>query len=249
VRLLIIDECQEFFNTGDKERDAEIASLLVWIVKVSPAAGMIVLDATQKPKLSTGGQMEKMFTDFRDQHTLRFALRCASFQNSDLILGAGAYTQGFDSSALPADEEYRGVGILFGAGMPGHTVRTYLADALDAEKILQAAKRLRQDAGMLTGQAAGDEPVISRTDVLADVRAMFLPGETFASWEQVAARLADQMAENYHGIGKDAISERVRDFNIPSQQGREQSGEKQVRWGVYAREIDKALAGRDHGGV
>jgi NDP-sugar pyrophosphorylase family protein len=45
------------------------------------------------------------------------------------------------------------------------------------------------------------------------------------------------------------VSERVRDFNVPSQQGREQSGEKQVRWGVYAREIDKVLAGRDHGGV
>jgi S-DNA-T family DNA segregation ATPase FtsK/SpoIIIE len=66
-----------------------------------------------------------------------------------MVLGGGANSEGFDSSDLLP--QYKGVGILRGATDETPTVRTFLADADDAERILLAARTLREQAGTLTG--------------------------------------------------------------------------------------------------
>ncbi|GAA4212533.1 FtsK/SpoIIIE domain-containing protein [Microbispora amethystogenes] len=214
VRLVVIDECQEYFDTGDKELNKEIAGLLVYLVKVAPAAGVIVLDATQKPGGVGTGDTATAFTSFRDNHQVRIALRTGSWQVSDLVLGSGAYSEGFDSSALLPS--YKGVGLLRGAGDDTPTVRFHLADAEDAEKILQTARKLRERAGTLSGYAAGQAAIREVRDVLADAASVFQGSETGLPWALIAARLAERIPEHYADVTGDAISAQLRALGVPS---------------------------------
>ena len=70
--------------------------------------------------------MLTQFNSFRDNMAIRLGLRTSSWQVSELCLGAGAYSEGLDTSTLLP--QYKGVGILRGAGDLSPTVRTYLAD-------------------------------------------------------------------------------------------------------------------------
>jgi hypothetical protein len=140
-----------------------------------------VVDATQRPSGVGSGQIAQQFISYRDNHQVRFSLRTGSWQVSDLVLGSGAYSEGFDSSTLLPT--YKGVGILRGAADATPTVRTYLADQEDAEKILTAARALRQRAGTLSGVAAGETLARKVRDVLADVKAVFAVDERGLQWD------------------------------------------------------------------
>jgi hypothetical protein len=214
VRLVVIDECQEYFDTGDKELNKEIAGLLVFLVKVAPAAGVIVLDATQKPGGVGTGDAATAFTSFRDNHQVRIALRTGSWQVSDLVLESGAYSEGHDSSTLLPS--YKGVGILRGAGDDTPTVRFHLADAEDAEKILLAARKLRERAGTLSGMAAGQAAVREVRDVLADALSVFEGSEAGLPWAVIAARLSERICEHYADVTGEAISAQLRALGVPS---------------------------------
>ena len=96
------------------------------------------------------------------------------------MLGSGAYGEGFDSSTLLPT--YKGVGILRGASDATPVVRTYLADQEDAEKILIAARALRERAGTLTGVAAGENVARAVRDVLSDVKTVFGADERGLQW-------------------------------------------------------------------
>jgi hypothetical protein len=112
--------------------------------------------------------------------------------------------------------DYKGVGILRGASDATPTVRTHLADAQDAEKILTAARAYRQRARTLSGMAAGEDVTREARDVLADVRKIYNPGERGLHWQQIAARLAVTYPEHYADLTPDAISAQVRALGVPS---------------------------------
>ncbi|MEV6630075.1 cell division protein FtsK [Actinoplanes sp. NPDC051470] len=212
VRMVVLDEFQEYFDLGEVSK--EIAGLLVYLVKVAPAAGIIFVDATQRPSGVGTGQVAQQFISYRDNHQVRFALRTGSWQVSDLVMGSGAYSEGHDSSTLLPT--YKGVGILRGASDHTPTVRTYLADQEDAEKILIAARKLREAAGTLTGMAAGEDIARESRDVLADVRSMFEASERGLQWEDIAARLADRLAEHYADVTAESVSVQIRSFGVRS---------------------------------
>ncbi|WP_133150809.1 cell division protein FtsK [Frankia canadensis] len=213
VWLLALDEFQEYFNTGNQDADKEIAELLVYLIRVAPAAGVIIGSATQRPSgIGSSGETSRRFTDFRDNHIIRFALKTGSWQVSDLVLGSGAYTEGLDSSTLLP--QHKGVGILRGASDANPTVRTFLADAQHAEQIIHAARALRQAARTLTGQAAG-VPVPARRDVLADVAAVFA-GEPGLHWAEIAERLSATAPDVYADVTADVVSAQVRALGVPS---------------------------------
>lgn len=212
VITVFLDEFQEYFDLGEASK--EIAGLLVYLVKVAPAAGISLIDMTQRPSGVGTGQVAQQFISFRDNHQVRFALRTGSWQMSDLVLGAGAYSEGHDSSTLLPT--YKGVGILRGASDDTPTVRTYLADHEDAEKILLAARTLRERAGTLSGMAIGQNVAKQARDVLADVKSVFTAGEPGLHWEEIAARLAEQMPEHYADITAETISAQLRALGVPS---------------------------------
>jgi hypothetical protein len=132
---------------------------------------------------------------------------------SDLVLGDGAYSAGLNSSTLLPD--YKGVGILRGASDESPTVRCHYAGDQDAEKILLAARALREGAGTLTGMAAGvtvDKPV---RDVLGDVLAVMgdRPG---LHWQPLAEKLAARFPDRYADATGDSLSADLRALGVPS---------------------------------
>jgi S-DNA-T family DNA segregation ATPase FtsK/SpoIIIE len=213
VRVLILDEFQEWFDLG--KISERIAANLVHLAKVAPAAGYILVDATQKPSgIGGGGATGQAFTTFRDVHQVRFALRASSYNMSENVLGQGAYGEGLDSSTLLPS--HKGVGILRGASDDSPTVRTFLAGADDAETILTAARRFRQQAGTLAGMAAGEVLGDDVRDVLADVLAIFTGGEPGLHWPVVAERLAGRFRDRWADANGDAVSAQCRDLKVPS---------------------------------
>lgn len=207
VWVLVFDEIQQYLTTGDADTCLEIVQLLVSIIKVGPSVGVIPLSATQRPSgVGSSDKVKKAFTDYRDNHLVRFALKTPGYRFSDLILGEGAASEGFDSSTLPVGDEYLGIGILHGAPVDSCTVRSYKADGEDTEKILRAARKHREAAGTLDGMAAGEEVSTQPRDPVADALDSFAPGETFVSWTRLAERLADQQPERYAKVNGASLS-------------------------------------------
>src|SRR5690349_25069951 len=119
---------QNILETDDQDTNNEIAALLSYIMAVGPSAGVIILSSSQKPSGVGAGDVQRLFNRYRDNHVVRFALKCGNRVVSEAVLGGDAYSEGYDASALPAGPEYRGVGYLYGASDETPTVRTYLAD-------------------------------------------------------------------------------------------------------------------------
>jgi DNA segregation ATPase FtsK/SpoIIIE, S-DNA-T family len=213
---------------------------------------VILLDSTQKPSgVGAGQEMARLFNRFRDNHTLRFALKCGNRDVSIATLGADSYQEGYDASALPIGDgtngtyDYRGVGILYGAADTAPTVRTFLADHADAEKILIAARQQRERLGLLSGLAVGEEVVREYRDVMADARSVFYAGEARISWPELAARMAQRMPEHYADLTSDAISAQLRNFGVKPTSVRDAKHfDSGVGSGFHLESLDAAIAQR-----
>ncbi len=217
VWALVMEEFQVYYELDDKDASAEIAQLLSFIMAVGPSSGVFLLSSSQKPSgIGATQDIQRLFVRYRDNHAARFALKCGNRLVSEAILGGDAYAEGFDASALPVGDRYRGVGYLYGLTDDTPTVRTYLADHVDAEKILTAARRHRAAAGTLSGMAAGQSPVREVRDVVADTLSIVRPGETGLHWTEIAERLADSLPEHYADVTADAISAQLRALGVPS---------------------------------
>lgn len=138
LHVVVCDELALYLGGPDRKRAAEFAEVLRDLVARGRAAGVIVLGATQKPS------SEVVPTSLRDLFGFRWAMRCATREASDTILGAGWATQGF--SAAGVDPALRGVGyLLHEGGLPARLRAFYLDD--DAIAGLAArAEALRRQA-------------------------------------------------------------------------------------------------------
>ena len=245
VLVMVMEEFQVYFETEDQAVNKEIAAKLSRIQAVGPSAGVIIESSSQKPSGVGAGDVARLFNRYRDNHSARFALKCGNRTVSEAILGGDAYQEGFDASTLPVGDEYRGVGYLYGVTDTTPTVRSFLADAADADKILTAARKHREQLGTLTGEAAGEELERATRDVLADLLAVMGPDAT-AHWDTAAGRLASQMPEQYDGTTPDAISAQARAQGVPSVNVKRDGV---VRKGVKADDLRAAMARRDNSGT
>lgn len=216
VLVLVVEEFQVFFETEDQQVNKDIANKLSRIQAVGPSAGVIPISLSQKPSGVGAGDVSRLFNRYRDNHTARFALRCGNRIVSEAVLGGDAYTEGFDASTLPLGDEYRGIGYLYGLTDHVPTVRTFLADHPDAEKILTAARKHREALGTLTGEAAGEDLQRDTRDMLADALSVFMPGDKALAWEELAPRLADRYPEQYTDVTAEAVSAQLRALSVPS---------------------------------
>lgn len=247
VWMIVLDEIQEYLTTGDNDASLEIAGLLAFLAKVGPSVGLIVLSSTQRPSgIGATEKIRQLFTDYRDNHLARFALKTSSYKVSELILGAGSYSEGYDSSTLPVGDQYRGVGILYDSSVDNCTVRSYLADGEDAQKILTAARAYRERAGTLDGMAAGETVAAQARDPLADALDAFHPDETWLSWTALAQRLAEQLPERYAQVTPDALSNTLRSLKlgIESRSGRDDSTPSGVARGPHRAALERAMERR-----
>jgi hypothetical protein len=215
VWLLIMEEFQVYFELGDQKKNKEFAQVLAEIQAMGPAAGAILVSLSQKPSGVGAGDVQRLFNRFRDNHQLRFGLRCANRDVSNAILGNEAYGEGYDCSGLPLGDEYRGVGILYGLTDDAPTVRTYLADGEDAEAICLAARKLREKRRTLSGYALGvkvDEP---ESDIVADLLEV-TGGDAGLWWETAAERLAARFPMRHADATAESVSAAARARGVPS---------------------------------
>jgi DNA segregation ATPase FtsK/SpoIIIE, S-DNA-T family len=143
-----------------------VGELLTWLAKKGPAAGIVLVLATQRPDSKT------IPSGLRAVLGSRFALRVMDWRDSNIVLGEQMNTRGYDSSRLLAS--HKGVGILrpdgdtqAGADLLALTVRTYYMPNEDWQSLCQRGRILREAAGTLTGHAAGQEsaPVLDHAAV------------------------------------------------------------------------------------
>jgi S-DNA-T family DNA segregation ATPase FtsK/SpoIIIE len=133
-----------------------VGELLTWLAKKGPAAGIVLVLATQRPDSKT------IPSGLRAVLGSRFALRVMDWRDSNIVLGEQMNTRGYDSSRLLAS--HKGVGILrpdgdtqAGADVLALTVRTYYMPNEDWQVICRRGRALREDANTLTGHAAGQD--------------------------------------------------------------------------------------------
>jgi len=106
--------------------------LLRDIVARGRAAGIIVVAATQRPS------HDIIPVSLRDLFGYRLAFRCTTETSSDIVLGHGWYTRGFDASQI--DPDHRGVAwLLAEGGMPRRMRCTWLSDAQILDIVRRAA--------------------------------------------------------------------------------------------------------------
>lgn len=122
LHVVVIDELALYLATGDRKARDRLAEALRDLVARGRAAGVIVLAATQKPS------SDVVPTSVRDLFGFRWALRCATKEASDTILGSGWASEGY--SAAEIDPGCRGVGLLLHeGGLPVRLRAAYLDDA------------------------------------------------------------------------------------------------------------------------
>ncbi len=131
-----------------------IGELLTWLAKKGPAAGIVLVLATQRPDSKT------IPSALRAVLGSRFALRVMDWRDSNIILGEQMNTRGWDSSRLLPS--HKGVGILrpdgetaAGADVLAMMVRTDYMPNNDWTTLCERGRALRAVAGTLTGHAIG----------------------------------------------------------------------------------------------
>ncbi|ALV34808.1 cell division protein FtsK [Streptomyces sp. CdTB01] len=244
LTLFVVDEVQEYLT--HPEHGKEILSLMVYLARVAPAVGVSVMTSTQKP------DDKACPSELRDQHQARFALRVGSWQVSDVILGAGSYSEGLDASKLL--KSHKGVGLLKGMSDDSGIVRTYLADGRDAERILTRAAALREAEGTLTGDAAGEAPApeVSAT-ILDDVASVLGKGEAKVWSETIVDRLADLRPDVYGPWAEldakpkaEALTAALKPFGVATEQiGRRVDGKTVNKRGIKREDLAAAITQRN----
>jgi hypothetical protein len=122
LHLVAIDELALYVAGVDKKLANRFSELLRDLVARGRAAGIVVLAATQKPSIDI------VPSALRDLFGFRWALRCATREASDTVLGSGWASLGF--SAADIDPSRRGVGLLLHEGGTPIRLRSFhLTDA------------------------------------------------------------------------------------------------------------------------
>jgi DNA segregation ATPase FtsK/SpoIIIE-like protein len=142
LHVVAIDELALYVAGVDKKLASRFAELLRDLVARGRAAGIIVLAATQKPSIDI------VPSALRDLFGFRWALRCATREASDTVLGSGWSSGGF--SAADIDPARRGVGLLLHEGGTPIRLRSFHLSDTDVGVISDRAAQLRRGANHST---------------------------------------------------------------------------------------------------
>jgi S-DNA-T family DNA segregation ATPase FtsK/SpoIIIE len=148
VIFVTIDELQEYFTAMEREDREQVINDLCRIARRGPAAGFISNFASQRP------DAESVPAKLREIITIRYSTQVVDRTSSDMVLGKGKAAQGADASVL--SEEHKGVGVLVTGPASYVTVRADYLDGPTFAQLCRKGRALREQAGQLTGDAAGD---------------------------------------------------------------------------------------------
>lgn len=217
ITAVIIDEVQVYLedptklDVGAKKTTmgAYIADLLTYLAKKGPAAGIVVVLATQRPDSTT------IPSRLRAVLGSRFALRVMDWRDSNIILGEQMNSRGYDSSRLLAS--HKGVGVLrpdgdtdAGSDVLAMTVRTYYMPNAEWKSICERGRTLRERIGTLTGHAIGSEQVAT-LDHAAVAKAIGTGGTSTeqpaaAELPEPLASVVEYLADDLDPDGREFVS-------------------------------------------
>ncbi|MGQ0842263.1 cell division protein FtsK [Actinokineospora sp.] len=210
-----------------------VGELLTWLAKKGPAAGVVLVLATQRPDSKT------IPSGLRAVLGSRFALRVMDWRDSNIVLGEQMNTRGYDSSRLLAS--HKGVGILrpdgetqAGADVLALTVRTYYMPNEDWHTICRRGRALREVAGTLTGHAAGQDTTPALDHAAAAKAIGAGTASRTAAWE--ADGLPEPLASVVDYLG-DELDAEDRDF-VPTAELTEALAIEPTTFGRQMTELD-----------
>lgn len=219
VIFVTIDELQEYFTSMEREDREQVINNLCRIARRGPAAGFVSNFASQRP------DAESVPTKLREIITLRYSTQVVDRASSDMVLGKGKAAQGADASVL--SEEHKGVGVLVTGPASYVTVRADFLDGPGFAAVCAKGRKLREEAGQLTGDAAGDvtaaadagglklAPILSDVlDVMRHSVRMFTPdllaGLVNLDEDTYGDHTAELLAEELKTAGVDRKSKQVK---------------------------------------
>ncbi|MFI6334113.1 FtsK/SpoIIIE domain-containing protein [Streptomyces sp. NPDC050535] len=187
IELTVVDETRYYVTSdlGD-----EIVAAMVDIASRGPAAGVILVLATQRMTV------DAIPGPLKGVCSLRWAMRCPDTTASNAVLGPGAVGRGYDASAI--SRAHRGLGILDADGNEPTMLRSYLLDDDDLAGVAETAYRLREAAGTLPGVSPEDQVESELTRILAAFGT-----DDGLLFEELAARLStsvDQLKKELNGV-------------------------------------------------
>ncbi|MBY8341228.1 cell division protein FtsK [Streptomyces spinosirectus] len=233
-----VDECQVLFEHPEHAKEFE--EIATDLVKRGPATGIVLLLATQRP------DAKALPTGISANASARWCLKVMGQLENDMVLGTSAYKRGVRATMFAWGD--KGIHYFVGEGSDARIVRSVYVDGRGAEAISARARRLREEAGTLSGHALGEapEPVTSAYDLLRDILAV-VPADEPKVWsETVVARLAELREEVYDGWDPEGLAAALKPHGVSTiQVGRRVKGKVVNRRGIDRPHIVAAIAERD----
>ncbi|MEU2539276.1 cell division protein FtsK [Streptomyces iakyrus] len=233
-----VDECQVLFEHPEHAKEFE--EIATDLVKRGPATGIVLLLATQRP------DAKALPTGISANASARWCLKVMGQLENDMVLGTSAYKRGVRATMFAWGD--KGIHYFVGEGSDARIVRSVYVDGQGADAIGARARRLREEAGTLSGHALGEapEPVTSAYDLLRDILAV-VPADEPKVWsETVVARLAELREEVYDGWDPEGLAAALKPHGISTiQVGRRVKGKVVNRRGIDRSHITAAIAERD----
>lgn len=209
--VVALDECGLAF--GHSEHGKEITEICEDLGKRGPAAGIILMPATQRIDAAS------VPTGISSNAVLRFALKVMDHTANDMILGSGMYKAGVRATMFNRSD--KGITLMVGEGDDPVILRSAFIDAKAAEPIALRARAARHAAGLLTGLAAGEEDQVDTdTGSILDHLLAVWPADD-AEWptgkvwcEELAGRLSAAQPSLYEGWTGEQVTAAVKPHGI-----------------------------------
>jgi S-DNA-T family DNA segregation ATPase FtsK/SpoIIIE len=208
--VVYLDECQIAFEHPTHGK--ELTALAEDLTKRAPAAGIMVISATQRP------DAKSLPTGISSSAVLRLCLRVQNHDVNDMVLGTGAHKAGYRATMFSRTE--RGVGFLSGEEDDPVILRAAYIDAPAAEKIAARARTARLAAGRLTGYAVGTDPTpdTDTASILDHLAAVWPATEPRVWCSTLAERLAVAFPTTYTGWTGENVTNAIRPHGLTARQ-------------------------------
>ncbi|MFG2206077.1 cell division protein FtsK [Streptomyces sp. NPDC048638] len=234
-----VDECQVLFE-HPKYKD-EFEEIATDLVKRGPATGIVLLLATQRP------DAKALPTGISANASARWCLKVMGQLENDMVLGTSAYKRGVRATMFSWVD--KGIHYFVGEGSDARIVGSVYVDGVGADAIALRARKAREDAGLLSGHALGEEPEADASasyDLLRDLLGV-IPAEEAKVWnETVVARLAELRPDVYGEWAAEQLTAALKPHGIETVQiGRRINGKVVNRRGIERAHLTAAVAERD----
>ena len=171
LHVLLIDELAQVIRQPDKDAGKAAQADLWRSLSLGRKCGFAVVAATQDPRADIiGSDLRALFT-----HTL--ALRCRTSTESQVMLGPGTVTPGWNAAEVPAGQPGRGI---LAAGPSFMAVRCYrLVPPFDLPQLSSKCPQSVPGDTSSPGITPSDLPlsISSASRVLPDTRPLGLPSD------------------------------------------------------------------------